>query len=80
EVEEDVLSIRMLEDVELIDFNGNGDAEEPIRDEIMALEDALFAAIQAYATETAGTAIAYNSHSHPYFFIDTNGNGEADAE
>lgn len=80
EVQEDVLSIRMLEDVELIDYNGNGDAEEPILDEITALEDALFAAIQAYATETAGTALAYNAHAHPYWFIDSNGNGAADPE
>ncbi|MBK8027087.1 MAG: hypothetical protein IPK19_38300 [Chloroflexi bacterium] len=77
---EDVLSIRMLEDVDLIDYNGNGDAEEPIRDEIMGLEDALYVAIQAYATETVGTGLVYDSHSHPYFFIDTNGDGVTDAD
>lgn len=77
---EDVLAIRVTEDVELVDFDGDGDAEEPIRDEIMALEDALFVALQTYATETVGTSIAYESHSHPYFFIDTNGNGVADPE
>jgi hypothetical protein len=40
----------------------------------------LYAALQAYATETVGTGIVYESHSHPYFFIDTNGNGTADEE
>ncbi len=38
------------------------------------------AALQAYATETVGTSIAYDAHSHPYFFIDTNSNGVADPE
>lgn len=77
---EDVLLIRMTEDVELIDYDGDGAADEPIRDEITTLEEALFAAIQTYATETAQTAIAYDSHSHPYWFIDTNGNGTADED
>ena len=44
------------------------------------MRDTLYAALQAYATETVGTGIVYESHSHPYFFIDTNGNGEPDAE
>lgn len=80
DTQEDVFSIRMTEDVELIDYNGNGDAEEPIRDEIMTLEDALYAAIQSYATTTAGTAIAYSPASYPYFFVDGNGNGTVDPE
>jgi hypothetical protein len=80
EEQEDVLNIRVLEDVELIDYDGDGNAEEPIRDEILSLEEALMAAIQAYAADTVGTAIAYDSHSHPYWFIDGNGNGTADPE
>jgi ferredoxin len=77
---EDVLMIRMLDDVDLIDYDGDGDMEEPIRDEIVTMEEALYVAIQAYATETVGTAIAYDAHSHPYWFNDTNGNGAADPE
>jgi hypothetical protein len=77
---EDVLSIRMLEDVDLIDYDGDGDAEEPIRDEIATLEEALLAALQSYATNTVGTSVAYDSHSHPYFFIDSNGNAVADED
>ncbi|MBE2270394.1 MAG: cytochrome c3 family protein [Anaerolinea sp.] len=80
EESEDTRLIRVTDDVELIDYDGDGDAEEPIRDEIMSFEDALLVAIQAYANETVGTAIAYDSHSHPYWFIDTNGNGVADPE
>jgi ferredoxin len=77
---EDVLLIRMLEDVDLIDYDGDGDSEEPIRDEIGTLEEALYAAIQSYASETIGTAIAYDAHTHPYWYIDTNANGTADPE
>jgi hypothetical protein len=54
--------------------------EEPIRDEIFALEDALLAAVQAYAADTIGTAIAYTPDAHPYWYIDTNGNGTADPD
>jgi hypothetical protein len=74
------LLIREDDDDEAIDYNGNGDVEEPIRDEIFALEDALLVAIQAYATDTVGTDIAYDSHAYPYWFIDTNGNGTADPD
>lgn len=77
---EDILAIRVLEDVELIDYDGDGDAEEPIHHEVMAMEDALLVAIQAYANETVGTGIAYDAHAHPYWYIDTNGNGTADPE
>ena len=79
ELAEDVLLIRQeAEDVEPIDYDGDGDTEEPIRDEIMAFEDALFASIQAYAKDTIGTAIVYDSSAYPYWFIDTDGNGTAD--
>jgi hypothetical protein len=76
---EDVLLIRQeAEDVEPTDYDGDGDTTEPIRDEIMALEAALLVEIQAYATETVGTGIVYDSHSHPYWFIDSDGNGTAE--
>jgi hypothetical protein len=78
EEQEDVLLIRVLEDVELIDYNGNGDAEEPIRDELLGMADTLLVALQDYATNTVGTSIAYNSHAYPYWFVDTNGNGVSD--
>jgi hypothetical protein len=77
---EDVRMIRAVEDVDLIDYDGDGDAEEPIADEIQALEDDLLTYVYAYATDVVGTPIVYESHSHPYWFIDTNGNGVADPD
>jgi hypothetical protein len=76
EIQEDALLIRQeAEDAEPIDYDGDGDTSEPIRDEIFALEDALLVEIQAYATETVGTGIVYDSHTHPYWFIDSDGSG-----
>jgi hypothetical protein len=60
------------------DYNGNGDKTESIESEIKGLEDALYKQIQAYAAGVIGTPIIYDSHSYPYFFVDTNGNGEVD--
>jgi hypothetical protein len=81
EVQEDVLLIRQeAEDVDAVDYDGDGDTDEPIADEIASFENALLAAIQAYASDTIGTAVVYDSHSHPYWFIDTNGDGVTDAD
>ncbi len=78
EEQEDVLFIRMLDDVELIDYDGDGDDEEPINDELVTMEEALMAALQAYAANTIGTGIYYDSHAYPYWFVDANGNGVGD--
>lgn len=81
EFQEDARLIRQeAEDVEPIDYNGNGDVEEPIADEIASLESDLLTRIQSYAADTVGTAIVYESHTHPYWFIDSNANGEADPD
>jgi ferredoxin len=81
EVQEDVRLIRQeAEGVDPVDYDGDGDDAEPIADEITTLQEALLAAIQSYATSTVDTAVAYDSHTHPYWFIDTNGNGTADPE
>jgi hypothetical protein len=66
--------IRMTE----TDFDGDGDLEEGIAQEIAALNEALYAAIQAYAADVAGTPIIYDAHAYPYFFTDSDGNGEVD--
>lgn len=78
---EDVRLIRSGEgfEGEAVDFNGNGDADEPMRDEIATFEEALLAGLQAYATEL-GTPIIYNANAYPYWFNDTNGNGTADED
>ena len=72
---EDLPNIRMFGS--LVDYNGNGDIEEGIQAEIAGLQDALYQAMQAYSAEVGGTPIVYDSHSYPYFFADTDGNGEA---
>lgn len=73
EGEEDLVTIRMTPG----DFDGDGDASEGLAGEIAGFHEALYAAIQDYAANTAGTAIVYDPHSYPYFFIDTDGDGEA---
>jgi hypothetical protein len=60
-----------------VDYDGDGDVEEGVNGEITTMQEVLYAAIQDYAANTIGTPIVYESHSYPYFFIDTNGDGEA---
>ncbi|MCB9453187.1 MAG: cytochrome c3 family protein [Anaerolineaceae bacterium] len=82
---EDSLDVHMIrmeedEDVEGIDYNGNGDATEPIYQEVKSFADALLVAVQDYAANTVGTPIVYSPSAYPYFFADVNGNGEWDAD
>lgn len=72
--EEDLASIRM----DPTDFDGDGDATEGIASEVETLAEVLYGAIQKYAAGVAGTPIIYDSHSYPYFFGDTDGNGQVD--
>ncbi len=76
EGEEGLQAIRESSD----DFDGDGNTDEGLAEEINTMREALYAGIQDYAKNTAGTAIAYNPDSYPYFFADTNGNGEADPD
>ena len=62
------------------DYDGDGDVKEGIYYEIEGLQAMLFRAIQAYAKEVSKTAIAYNPAAYPYFFVDANGNGQADPD
>jgi hypothetical protein len=78
---EDIYLIRFDgEDVEPVDYDGDGDVEEPVFDELAAYEEALWNAIYTYTAETVGTPIAYDSHAYPYWFIDSNGNGTTDPD
>lgn len=61
----------------LADYDGDGDIEEGVYYEIETLRETLLAAIYAYAADTVGTAIVYDSHAYPYFFTDLNGDGES---
>ncbi len=72
---DDVEKIRMTTDT--TDWNGNGDVTEPVNAEIAGFQQALYAAIQAYA-EKNGTPVVYDAASYPYFFVDMNKDGKAD--
>jgi hypothetical protein len=60
-----------------VDFDGDGNAEEGIAEEVATMHAALLAAIQAYATDH-GAPIQYSGARHPYFFADPNANGTID--
>jgi hypothetical protein len=72
---EDFRDVRMAGS--LVDYDGDGDLTEGVYYETQGLQEMLYQAMQAYADEVAGTAIAYESASYPYFFIDTNADGTA---
>jgi hypothetical protein len=76
ETEEDLVTIRETED----DFDGDGDTDEGLAMEVDTMRELLYTAIRDYAANTVGTDIVYDSHSHPYFFIDSDGDGQPDAE
>ena len=75
---EDFQNVRMAGS--LVDYDGDGDMEEGMAQEIAGLQAILYQAIQAYASEVSETPVVYESHSYPYFFIDTNGNSEVDED
>jgi hypothetical protein len=60
------------------DYDGDGDTSESLHAEINGLEVLLYAQMKLYSKNMLGKAIAYDSHSYPYFFNDTNGNGVVD--
>ncbi len=60
------------------DFDGDKDTKEGIKAEIMALEEKLWTAMQAYAKKVAEEPILYNPAAYPYFFADKNDNGKVD--
>jgi ferredoxin len=82
ECHEEVTSAEDLKNIryDFVDIDGDGDEEEGLYFEEETMLENLLVAIQAYAAETAGTPIAYDAHSHPYWFIDTNANGVADPD
>lgn len=62
------------------DFDGDGDSAEGLAGEIDTLKEKLLAAIQAYATTVIAKPIVYSPSAYPYWFNDTNANGQLDAE
>jgi len=72
---EDLRKVRM--NGSLADYDGDGDVTEGVAEEMDGLRALLLTAIQSYASEVAGAPIAYNAAAYPYFFNDTNADGQA---
>lgn len=79
-----VASVEDLRDIRTmgskVDYDGDGDVEEGVYYEIEGLQAMLVAAMQSYAKDVNKTAIGYESHSYPYFFVDGNDDGAIDEE
>jgi hypothetical protein len=76
ESQSDLASIRNPEDT--TDYDGDGDATEGLAGEIETIRQMLYASLQEYAATVTGTPIVYDLHTYPYFFTDTNGDGQVD--
>lgn len=59
-----------------VDYDGDGNVTEGIRDEITGLQTMLFTAMQSYAKNVVKTELTYSSTAYPYFFVDTNKDGK----
>lgn len=79
---EGVATVDDLKDVRMVssakDYDGDGNVTEGMYYEIEGLQTALYAEIQKYAANTAGTGIVYDSAAYPYWFADADGDGAAD--
>jgi hypothetical protein len=62
---EDLENIRMS----TVDYNGNGDVKEGVYKELDTFRTNLYAAVQDYAANKAGTPIVYDPAGYPYFFV-----------
>ncbi|MBW8011246.1 MAG: cytochrome c3 family protein [Chloroflexi bacterium] len=84
ECHEDVVEVEDLHDVRMqgsqVDFDGDGDMEEGIYYEIEGMRAILYDAIKLYAADVIGSPLVYSGDSYPYFFIDTDEDGEASEE
>ena len=70
-----------LEAIRMIapDYDGDGNMQEGVAEELDALRQVLYAAILEYAKNVVKTPIVHDSRP-PYFFTDTNGNGQLDPD
>lgn len=62
------------------DYDGDGDVAEGVEGELAGLQEKLYAEILKYAETTSQLPIVYDSHSHPYWFVDADKNGEVDKD
>lgn len=73
----DLGDLRDIRVEETPDYDGDGDVTEGVNFELTTIHNMLYSAIQTYASDVLGEPILYATQ-FPYWFIDTNGNGEAD--
>lgn len=73
----DLASLQLIR-VSKVDYDGSGNPNEGVAQEITNMRHQLYAAIQEYAKTVARKPIVYDGEVYPYFFIDTNGNGVPD--
>lgn len=62
------------------DFDGDGDNASGIHAEIAGLHGQLYAAIQVYGTDIGDAPIGYAYGTFPYFFNDTDNDGQISSE
>lgn len=62
------------------DADGDGDTSEGVAGEIATLHAVLDESIRAYATSVSDAPVVYSSAAYPYFFGDTNGDGQAQSD
>ena len=73
---EDLQKIRMVSS--LPDYDGDGNTDETMVDEMAGLRDTLYGAIVMYAKDVLATGIVYDEAAHPYFFLDADNDGKTD--
>jgi hypothetical protein len=62
------------------DYDGTGDGNEGLAQEVDHQRAKLLATITSYAKTVGGKPIVYDLETFPYFFVDTNGNGVVDKD
>lgn len=62
------------------DADGDGDVSEGVAGEIATMHETLDQAIRNYASDISGAPVVYASSAYPYFFVDTNADGQAQPE
>jgi hypothetical protein len=74
---DDLKNVRVVQ-ASFEDYDGDGDTAEGMFYELQGLQEILYAQIQAYAKDTAGTGIVYDAATYPYFMADADGDGTGD--
>ena len=72
DAKEKLLDIRHVGSV--MDYDADGRSDEGLYYELETMAEKIYVAMQQYAA-AAGAPIAYDSHSYPYFFNDSDGSG-----